>query len=140
MEKTSIYLDTNIIADAIDPLREGHKKSISILKFCILHDISISTSEDILTTLYYISRDKMATLKFIQNIILVEWNILTFGIKVIQNATTLSAEKNLDLEDVLQCLCAKENGCKILITNDKKFYNCGLEILSTEAFLDKYHD
>ncbi len=134
MEATRIYLDTNIIADAIDPLREGHKKSIAILQLCILKDISIFISEDILTTLYYISRDKAATLKFIQNIILTDWHILTFGKKIIQNATTLSLEKNLDLEDILQCLCAKENSCQLLITNDKKFYTCGMNIVGYKYF------
>ena len=140
MVKTRIYLDTNIIADAIDSSRDGHQRSIVIMQLCILKNISIFVSEDVLTTLYYISKDKIATLHFVQNIILPEWNILTFGKNVIQDAITLSLEKSLDLEDVLQCLCAKENDCQILITNDKKFYDCGLEILSAEAFLEKYDD
>jgi len=54
---------------------------------------------------------------------------------VIKNAIDLSLEKSLDLEDMLQCLSAKENGCKALITNDKKFYDCGLAIYTAEEFL-----
>jgi predicted nucleic acid-binding protein len=58
-----------------------------------------------------------------------------FKKNVIKNAITLSLEKDLDLEDVLQCLCAKENGCEVLITHDKKFYDCGIEIMNCEYFL-----
>jgi predicted nucleic acid-binding protein len=54
---------------------------------------------------------------------------------VIQNAIDLSLEKNLDLEDVLQCLCVKENGCNALISNDKEFVDCGVSIYTTDEFL-----
>jgi len=47
----------------------------------------------------------------------------------------ISLVKKLDLEDILQCLCAKENGCKILITNDKKFYDCCVSLYTIEEFL-----
>jgi len=43
--------------------------------------------------------------------------------------------KEQDLEDALQCLCAKENNCTLLITNDKKFVDCGIEIMNYERFL-----
>ena len=41
--------------------------------------------------------------------------------EVIKSGIELAIEKNIDLEDILQCLCAKENGCGYLITNDKNF-------------------
>ena len=140
MERTKIYFDTNIVADAIDPQREGHKRSIDILKVCIMNNYAVYISEDMLSTIYYISKDKTSTLEFFENIIFIDWSILAFGTNVIKNATQEALQKNLDLEDLLQCLCAKENGCQILITNDKKFYDCGLDILSTEAFLEKYEN
>ena len=140
MAKTKIYLDTNIIADAIDPLRKGHKTAIDVLKKCIVNEWDICISEDILTTLYYISKDKVATLQFIQNIILKEWEVLVFGQKVIQNAIGLSLERSLDLEDVLQCLCAKANGCSLLITNDRNFHDCGIDICTAESFLQKHEN
>jgi predicted nucleic acid-binding protein len=45
---------------------------------------------------------------------------------------------SLDLEDILQCLCAKENGCDVLITNDKKFYDCDIKIMTIKEFLAYY--
>ena len=52
-----------------------------------------------------------------------------------KKAIDLSLEKKLDLEDVLQCLCAKENECRVFITHDKRFYDCGVEIMTSEEFL-----
>ena len=75
--------------------------------------------------------DVLEFFKFMQS----RWQIVPFGKDVIKNAINLSLEKNLDLEDTLQCLCAKENGCDILITNNNKFYDCGVSIYTTEEFL-----
>ena len=49
----------------------------------------------------------------------------------------LSLKDNLDLEDTLECLCAKSNGCNTLITHDKKFYDCGIDILTIDEFINK---
>jgi predicted nucleic acid-binding protein len=91
--------------------------------------------EDMLTTLFYILKDKKNTLIFFENLVFVDWSVLTFGLDTIKLATRLSLEYDLDLEDVLQCLCAKENGCDVLITNDKKFYDCDMQIATIEKFL-----
>lgn len=64
------------------------------------------------------------------------WNIVPFGKDVIKNAIGVSLKENVDLEDVLQCLCAQENGYHILITNDTGFYDCGVSICSITEFLD----
>jgi predicted nucleic acid-binding protein len=132
-----VYLDTNIVADIIDSSRNNHRASLRLLKYLVMQDYTIHISEDILTTLYYISKDKKQTLTFFKNLIFIDWEVLTFSLKIIKQATEVSLEKNVDLEDVLQCLCAKENGCKILITNDKKFYDCGINIMTVKDFCKK---
>ena len=137
MEKSKIYFDTNIVLDMIDPSRSKHSKSIQLLKKLALQESQIYISEDMLSTIYYVSKDKTSTLDFFENIIYIDWNILAFGINVIKNATQKALQRNIDLEDLLQCLCAKENGCQILITHDKKFHDCGIEILTIEEFLKK---
>ena len=134
MERTKIYFDTNIVLDMIDPSRHNHSKSIQLLKKFGLQEYQMYISEDMLSTIYYISKDKTSTLEFFENIIFIDWSILAFGTNVIKNATQEALQKNLDLEDLLQCLCAKENGCKILITNDKKFYDCGIKIVAYDYF------
>jgi predicted nucleic acid-binding protein len=42
-----------------------------------------------------------------------------------------------DFEDVVQCLAAKTNGCGVLVTNDKQFTQCGIEIMNSSEFLKR---
>ena len=135
MENEKVFLDINIVADIIDTTRSGHPASSKLLETLIIGSCDICISEDMLSTLYYISKDKEKTLLFFENIVYIDWNILGFGMEVIQKATKLSLEQTQDFEDILQCLCAKENDCSIFITNDKKFHRCGIEIFSVETFL-----
>lgn len=137
MVKNKIYLDTNIVADMIDPSRRGHKSSVEFLKESIVKHYTICISEDMLSTLYYISKNKTATLNFFKNIIMIDWQVLPFGKDVIAEGIDLSLENDLDLEDILQCLCAKKSGCETLITNDKVFYDCGVSIYGMADFISK---
>ena len=135
MENKSVFLDTNIVVDMIDAHREHHENSILLLKMLIIEEYEIVISEDILSTLYFISKDKKATLEFFENIIYVDWHVVSYGTEVIYEATRLSLSKSIDLEDMLQCLCAKDHACTLLITNDKKFVNCGIKIVNYKRFL-----
>lgn len=135
MKTKSIFLDTNIVLDVMESTRKNHVQALELGSYLLSNDYEIFISEDMLTTLFYVSVDKQKTLLFIKEVILVDWKIIQFGTDVIKNGLDLSLEGNLDIEDVLQCLCAKENGCEILITNDKKFYDCGISICTTDKFL-----
>ena len=134
MVKSSIYLDTNIVADMIDGGRANHELSLALLKKLMLEDYDVFISEDMLSTLYYISNDKRATLEFFENIVYVDWQVVPFGMDVIKEATHLSLTEGVDLEDTLQCLCAKDNGCNTLVTNDKKFVDCGVDVVDYEKW------
>ncbi len=46
-----------------------------------------------------------------------------------------SIKNKTDLEDTLQCFCAKENNCNIFLTSDKKFIDCGIKIQNYKEFL-----
>lgn len=56
---------------------------------------------------------------------------------MVKKAIAISLEKNLNLEDVLQCLCAKDNKCGPLITSDNSFVDCGLAIYTVGSFLNE---
>jgi predicted nucleic acid-binding protein len=129
-----IYFDTNIVLDIVDLSRPNHKSANVLVKFCIFNDYEIIISEDMLSTIFYIHKEKKQVLDFFQ-VIKNDWVISAFGMQVIKDSLALSSKKNLDFEDVLQCLCAKENGCDVFITNDKNFYNCGISVFTTEEFL-----
>ncbi len=133
-----IYFDTNVVLDIIDSNRLNHKLAKKLWEVLVIRKCEIFISEDMLSTIFYISKDHKYTLDFFK-LIQKRWQIVHFGKDIIKSAVDLSLEENLDLEDALQCLCAKENGCKILITNDKNFYDCGVTIYTASEFLDKYN-
>ncbi len=131
-----VFLDTNIVLDLLDKKRENHKITQELIRFLILNGYSIVISEDMLSTIFYIGKNNQDTLKFFQQIIL-KWEVVPYGVLLIKNAIDLSLEKNLDLEDLLQCLCAKKKGCEVLITEDNGFFDCGIKILTVNEFLVK---
>ena len=53
-----IFLDTNIVVDIIDKSRAKHKIALDFLEYLILEEYIICISEDMLTTLFYILKDK----------------------------------------------------------------------------------
>lgn len=131
---SKIFFDTNIVLDIIDAQRPNNKKIPELLEFLILNGIDIVISEDMLSTIFYVQKDKPLVLKFLLSI-QKRWIISSYGQNVIKQSIELSLEKGIDLEDILQCLCAKENGCEALITNDNKFYNCGVPVFTIDEFL-----
>jgi len=131
-----IFLDINVILDFLEQSRQRHTQTVALIEYLTNNGYIICISEDMLTTIYYISTNKKAVLLFLKTIIMC-WQILHFGKKTIEEAIITSLEKNSDLEDSLQCFCAAANGCNALITHDKTFYNCGIEIYSAEDFLEK---
>ena len=135
MGSKRVFLDTNVVLDMLDSSRPNGDGIGELSKRLIVDGYVVVISEDMLSTIFYVHKDKRKTLEFLK-VISKRWIISTFGKDVIKKAIDLSFENNLDLEDVLQCLCAKENGCDILITNDKKFYDCGIRRVTVKEFLN----
>ena len=129
---SKIFLDTNIVLDIIVPNRIEEK--IIVKLFDKLADYEIFISEDMLSTIYYIVKDKQKVLEFLETIC-DEWNVVSFENDVIKDAIKFSLTNKSDLEDTLQCFCAKKFDCNILLTNDKKFIDCGVNILDYDKFL-----
>ena len=135
MENKLVFLDANILLDIIGVNRPEHHEAKELWKMLTIQNYKISISEDILTNVYYISKEKDKVLEFFK-VIQNRWLIFPFGKEVIKSGIELAIEKNIDFEDILQCLCAKENGCGYLITNGKKFYDCGIKIMTTKEFIE----
>ena len=130
-----VLLDVNVIIDFIDPHRQRHQDAVSLLQYLLMNSYDICVTEDMLSTIYYITKNKEKTLRFFEDVILKRWIVLSFGTEVLTQAVSMSLETKKDFEDLLQCLCAKNNGCKMVITNDVKFYNCGITTMTTKTFL-----
>ena len=135
MECKKIFLDANIILDFLNQSRTDHKKAKELIYYLELEDYDIIISEDMITNIYYINKDKQKVLSFINNVMLENWHIVSFGVDVIKKATEFCIKNNTDLEDTLQCFCAKENNCTIFLTSDKKFIDCGIKIQTYSEFL-----
>lgn len=129
-----VFLDTNIILDFLDKKRPNHKKVQDLIKHLMLNGYSIVISEDMLSTIFYIDRDNIKVLNFFKNIV-TKWEIVSYGVTLIENAVDIALENSLDLEDLMQCLCAKDNSCEVLITEDKGFWDCGVSIYTADDFL-----
>jgi len=134
MAKNKIFFDANVVLDIVDSRRRDNKQALLLWEYATIHEYEIYISEDILTNVFYIAKEKTKVLEFFK-LIQDRWKIVSFGKMVIKNSVDLSSKHDLDLEDVLQCLCAKENACEVLITNDKKFYDCGIKRMTTKEFL-----
>lgn len=131
-----LFIDTNVIIDFLRPTRQKHKVAIALFDYLVKAKHQIVISEDMITTIFYLSKtEKLQALRFLKSI-QDKWLVLPFGKKTINQALDLSLEKNLDLEDTLQCLCAKNNQCDVLITNDISFYNCEIKIQTASEFLN----
>ena len=124
----SVFLDTNIILDFLDSKRKHHNEAKTLFEVLILNDYEVFISEDILSTIYYIHKDKPTVLRFFQAI-LEQWIVVPYTTELISKAIQICLDQGEDLEDALQCLCAKEHDCRYLITNDKRFLDCGIEVI-----------
>lgn len=127
------FLDTNITVDFIDTHRKQHSLAVEVICSLTKNNHQIVISEDVLSTIFYICPDKQTTLqkfKFLQK----NWTIKAFGKEVIDDAINLSINNNLDLEDTLQCLYAKQNQCDFIISNDKNFMDCGIDVVNYDKF------
>ena len=131
----SVFVDVNVIVDFLDVNRPRHQAAVSLFTSFLRQSYEVCISEDMLSTIYYIMKDKEQTLTFFRSIVFTQWQVLAFGQEVYREAVVLALENKIDFEDLLQCLCAKNNDCKLIVSNDHTFYNCGVEIVSAEQFL-----
>ena len=137
--ENKIFLDINIVIDLVEPTRNNHDRALLMLKKCIDDDFTIYISEDMISTVYYLIPNKSRSIRFFKGI-LDEWQISPFGRNVLKQAFDFSLKNDLDLEDALQCFCAKENGCSLFLTSDKKFADCGIKIVNYDEFLGVEYD
>jgi len=130
-----IFLDTNIVLDFLDKKRPLHLQSKELISMLTIEDYDIYISEDMLSTIFYISKDKEKVLLFFETIIK-KWSVVPYGVALISEAVERCKEnKGQDLEDTLQCLCAKEHDCTYIVTSDEGFVDCGIEVVNYNSML-----
>ncbi len=54
----SIFLDTNIVLDILDSERKNHTIAKQLLEKIVIDEYSVTISEDMLSTIFYIIKNK----------------------------------------------------------------------------------
>lgn len=134
-----VFLDANIFLDKALANRDFEENSYKIFNYLIQNNIKIYTSCDLITTIYYIisKENKLKALQYIETINQF-CNIIEFNNAEVLQSTQLmrSNQKFKDLEDTIQYIIARKEGCDLIISNDKEFASEKIE-LTTKEFLEK---
>ncbi|HIP51646.1 MAG TPA: PIN domain-containing protein [Campylobacterales bacterium] len=135
---SKIFFDANILLDILIPSRANHQQAIQAYSLiCDKYD-TLSTSENILTTIEYIASKNGTDCKIIWNFFdslknnfeLYNFgNILDESLKIYHQAC--NEHQKIGFEDLLQLQCAMKNECDSFITQDKEIHklNVGIEVL-----------
>ena len=141
MNIKKVFVDANVIIDMFDKNRENCAVANMIMNYCVDKDIQLYTSCDLVTTVYYIL-SKKGKKKALENIKAASdiFELIPFANDDLNRAIYLM-EKNQkfkDLEDTLQYVLAKKEGCDLILTNDKKFYSPDIQIAATSEFIKEF--
>ncbi len=133
-----IFLDANILLDIFSSNRPQHINSMKSYEYILSQgDIQLYTSCDIITTLYYVGvkTDKDLILDKIEGINKI-LKVIDFSNKEIAQTCSLmkTDKKYEDLEDTIQYILAKKEGCDLIISNDENFYASDVKVVSSEGF------
>ena len=124
MEDKKLFIDTNIIIDILDNQRASHINSKKLIQTALVEDTPLAMSDDIITTVYYLSQKLIKRSELLEFIKFLNQNftILPFSKSIIDDAVDICQKNtNYDFEDTLQAVCAKQNNYATIITNDKHF-------------------
>jgi len=135
-----VFVDGNVIIDIFEESRKNHKYSVEAIRLLLLRKVELLTSSDLITTIYYILSKVDRKKAFLDIKKVVElFSIISFGKEEVKTAITLMEknEKFKDLEDTIQYVLAKKEGCDLILSNDKGFYSPDIEVLTTKQFLER---
>jgi predicted nucleic acid-binding protein len=134
-----IFVDANVILDLFEEKRRFHQHSKNVLSELFLNEeISLFVSSDMISNIFYILRNSFKksfddTLAAIENIANM-FNVHSVNSDNIYTSIDI-CKKHIfkDYEDALQFMCALEEECTLIITNNPKdFKNASIDIVTTE--------
>ena len=139
-----VFLDANILLDLSSKERKFSDYSIKTVKYLLSKGVNLYTSSDIITTVYYVlvkhTKDKKLSLEAIKEINNYV-TLIEFSNREVKEAIELmEKDKNFkDLEDTLQYVLAKKEGCQLISSNDENFYSPDIEVLNTREFCKRWN-
>ena len=136
-----IFVDANIINDVFDAQRRFHQASYQCLEYCLEQALTVVTSCDIVTTVYYITAKSQHRAKALDALEQVNaiFEIVPFSNHQLADAITLMQQDvdYADLEDTVQYVLAKQAGCDLILTNDTGFIAKDLPVMTSTDFMKK---
>lgn len=133
MNIKKVFVDANVIIDMFDKNRENCIVANIIMNYCVDKDLELYTSCDLVTTVYYILSKKgkkkaLEDIKAASDI----FELIPFANEDLNKAIYLMEkdQRFKDLEDTLQYVLAKKEGCDLILTNDKGFYSPDIKVVS----------
>jgi len=136
-----VFIDANIFIDLHDHGRGNLELSLKLLDFLTEQNISIYTSCDLISTIYYIlaKKDKNLALTSIEQLNTI-CKVIEFGNKEITTVCRLMREdlSFKDFEDTLQYVLALNKSCELIISNDQNFFSPEIQKISSSEFVERF--
>ena len=129
-----IFIDTNIFLDLILK-RKYYKEAMLIFNGIEQNRFTGYIADITILNIDYIAKKQVQDIREFLNVVNKTFVISGATNSMIKKALEI---KNNDLEDNIQYLIAKEQNCKLIITNDKKFINKDLKVIGSEEFYNEY--
>ena len=134
MKISRVFLDANILLDMIDRDRGRVDRTRHLLAKMLEEGVVLYTSCDILSNIYYVARKQLPKQQLIEEMLrIIEiFEIVEINKTMAKSALLKNLEvPNLDFEDLLQRACAETIECDLIVSNDKRFVQGNIPVLST---------
>jgi len=129
-----IFLDTNIFLNLLLK-RDGYEEAMMILNACNQNIFRGFVCDITLLNIDYIASKQVKNIRDFLKIVNETFTIVGLDNAMFEKALNIN---NSDLEDNAQYICAKENNCFLIVSDDKTFYKADIMVVSSIDFVKKY--
>lgn len=139
MERTKVYLDTDVILDVLLNRTEFVENSDPVLSLVDRYPIELCVTGVSFANLEYIGRKVMGKQSIKTALLDLSKLVTTISIDDAVVRKALQSDMS-DFEDTLQIFAAKAHKITVVVTrNTKDYRKSGLEVLRPEQFTEKYY-
>ena len=137
-----VFFDANVFSDIFGTSRPMHAISSKVYLDALSKGMQIYTSCDIATNIYYIAakytskENALDAIEYLKTSV----SIIPFGEAELTETIALM-RKNTDyndLEDTIQYIMAKQAGCDVIVSNDKRFVSKEIALMNSKAFAERF--
>ena len=129
-----IFLDTNIFLNLLLK-REGYEEAVVILNACSQNIFRGFVCDITLLNIDYIASKQVKDIRNFLKAVNEVFTIVGLDNAMFKKALDIN---NRDLEDNAQYICAEENSCHFVVSDDRGFYKGDVIVLSSKDFVKKY--